>query len=199
MPRPHTPRERELIRERLLEAGRRGFPRLGLAKITIADLARDAGIGKGTFYQFFDSKEELFLAVQEREEATFKSALFAELDQAQSGRDAVRRLLLAVATRLDAHPFLRLLLDPDTMAALTLRVPPERLAAHRHEDEALFTGLLRDWQERGWLCPDLDPVTAFEVLTAMFVLTTQRGLMGEGAMQRALTELAEALADRWCP
>lgn len=199
MPRAHTPAERERIRERLLQAGREGFGRVGLAKITIAELAREAGIGKGSFYQFFDSKEELFLAVQEQQEAAFKATLARELDRAASGRDAVRTLLLVTATRLDEHPFLRQLLDPQTIAALTLRVAPERLAAHRQEDREYFVGLLRSWKRRGWLRREVDPELAFDVLTAIFAISLQRELLGEDVVQRAVGELAQSVAAHWCP
>jgi AcrR family transcriptional regulator len=198
VPRAHTPSERERIRERLLQAGRDGFTRVGLAKITIAELARDAGIGKGGFYQFFESKEELFLAVQEQEESAFKAALHRELEQAGSGRAAVRTLLLVTATRLDDHPFLRRLLDPETLSALTLRVPPERLAAHREADRAYFVELLLAWKRRGWLREQVDPHVAFDVLTAIFLITMQRELLGADAARHAVTELAEATATRWC-
>lgn len=199
MPRAHTPAERERIRERLLHAGCKGFSRVGLAKITIAELAREAGIGKGSFYQFFDSKEELFLAVQEQQEDAFKAALERELDSAACGRDAMRTLLSAIATRLQEHPFLRLLLDPQTLADLTLRIPAERLAAHREADRKRFLALLRGWKRRGWLLPEVEPRTVFDVLTAVFLMSTQRELLGEAAMRRAVGELAEALASRWCP
>lgn len=199
MPRAHTPAERERIRERLLQAGRDGFTRVGLAKITIAELARDAGIGKGSFYQFFPSKEELFLAVQEDEEAAFKAELVRELDQAGSGRAAMRTLLLATATRLDEHPFLRRLLDPETLSELALRVPPERLAAHQEADRAYFVALLHEWQRRGWMRSEIDPQVAFDVLTAIFTITVQRELIGAEATQRALVEIVEAVATRWCP
>jgi AcrR family transcriptional regulator len=199
VPRAHTPAERERIRERLVQAGRDGFTRVGLAKLTIADLAREAGIGKGSFYQFFASKEELFLAVQEQEEAAFKAALVCELDRAGSGRAAVRTLMLATATRLDEHPFLRRLLDPETLSELTLRVPPERLAAHQAADRAYFVELLCGWKRRGWLRAEVDPGVAFDVLTAAFSITLHRELLGVEATTRALTEIAEAVATRWCP
>lgn len=198
MPRAHTAVERERIVARLMEAGRAGFTRAGLAKITIADLAREAGIGKGNFYGFFESKEALFLAVQEQQEAAFKEALLRELEGAASGRDAVRTLLLVTSKRLDAHPFLRRLLDPETLAALSLRVPPERLAAHREADRAYFVKLLRAWKRSGWLRPEVDPRTAFAVLTAVFAISVQRELLGADATRRAVNELAEAVAARWC-
>lgn len=199
MPRAHTPAERERIVERLLKAGRDGFTRVGLAKITIAELAREAGIGKGGFYHFFESKEALFLAVQEAEEAVFKAALRGELERARSGREAVRTLLLVTSTRLDQHPFLRRLLDPETLAALTLRVPPERLAAHREADRAYFVKLLRGWKRRGWLRPEVEPRVAFDVLAAIFSISVQRELLGPDATRRAVGELVEAIAARWCP
>lgn len=199
MPRAHTPAERERIRERLLQVGLDGFTRVGLAKLTIADLAREAGIGKGSFYQFFASKEELFLAVQEQEEAAFKATLVRELERAGSGRVAVRTLLSITATRLDEHPFLQRLLDPETLSELTLRVPPERLVAHQEADRRYFEELLRTWKRRGWLRRSVEPSVAFDVLTAVFSITLQRELLGVEATRRAVAEIAEAVAARWCP
>ena len=148
MPRAHTEDERRTIHERLLRAGRTLFVRVGLQRVTIAELARAAGIGKGSFYGFFESKEALFVAVQQREEAAFKGALLAEAETADSAEQALRALLTAAATRLEQHPFLQLLLDPETLRALTLRVAPELLEAHRREDEAFFARLVERWGDR---------------------------------------------------
>lgn len=38
------------------------FARLGVAKTKMIDIARAASIGKGTIYEYFSSKEEIFLA-----------------------------------------------------------------------------------------------------------------------------------------
>lgn len=199
MPRAHTEAEREVIRARLLSSGRERFQRQGLAKVSVAELARDAGIGKGSFYAFFESKEALFLAIQEADEAALRGGLEAELEAASSGREAVRALLLYAATRLAEQPFLRLLLDPETVAMLSLRAPPERLAAHREGDAAFFVTLVGCWRERGWIREETDPSLVFEVLTAMFLLSTRGDLMEPGALRRAAAELAEAAAERWCP
>ena len=47
--------------------------------------------------------------------------------------------------------------------------------------------------------PDVDPQVAFDVLTAIFTITVQRELIGAEATQRALVEIVEAMATRWCP
>jgi len=38
------------------------FARRGFAAATVDEIAREAGLGKGTVYQYFDSKEDLFFA-----------------------------------------------------------------------------------------------------------------------------------------
>lgn len=198
MPRAHTDRERQAIRERLLEVGRDRFVRFGLQKTTVADLARGAGIGKGSFYQFFDNKEELFMAIQDAEETRFKAELIAEIEAARSGRAAVVALLRSVTAQLERHPFLRALLDPEVLGALSLRVDPARLDAHRASDRAFFASLVKDWKTRGWLREAVEPEVVFDVLAAMFAIALQRELIGEDSARRAAREIAEAIADRWC-
>lgn len=50
-------------RMRILRAAVKVFARNGLERGKIADIAEEAGIGKGTVYEYFRSKEELFIAI----------------------------------------------------------------------------------------------------------------------------------------
>ena len=52
-------------RELIIHAAIKVFGRTGLEKGKIADIAREAGIGKGTVYEYFRSKDELFQAIEE--------------------------------------------------------------------------------------------------------------------------------------
>ena len=49
----------------LLEAAAKVFSERGFKRTTIAEVARRADVGKGTIYEYFDSKESLFLALFE--------------------------------------------------------------------------------------------------------------------------------------
>ncbi len=53
-------------REDLLQAARRVFARKGLPAATISDVTEAAGVAKGTFYLYFDSKEALLGALKQR-------------------------------------------------------------------------------------------------------------------------------------
>jgi TetR/AcrR family transcriptional regulator len=50
----------------ILEAADNLFHRFGYAKTSLDDIAKEAGMGKGTIYYHFESKEDIFLSVVEQ-------------------------------------------------------------------------------------------------------------------------------------
>src|SRR5260370_5042242 len=60
---------RQATRARLLAAAAEEFSRAGLERASIDAISLAAGYGKGTIYNYFPSKEELFLAVVEEASA----------------------------------------------------------------------------------------------------------------------------------
>jgi AcrR family transcriptional regulator len=53
-------------RDRILDAAQSLFVRYGVKRTSIDDVAREAGVAKGTVYLSFESKAELFAAIAER-------------------------------------------------------------------------------------------------------------------------------------
>jgi len=54
--------DREEKRAQILEAAIKIFAKKGMSKTTISDIAGEADIGKGTVYEYFKSKDEVFSA-----------------------------------------------------------------------------------------------------------------------------------------
>jgi AcrR family transcriptional regulator len=77
------------LREVILDAMERLLARYGYKKTTVDDLAREAGIGKGTVYLYFPSKEEVALCSIDRVVDRVKEKL---LELANSSGDAAQRL-----------------------------------------------------------------------------------------------------------
>lgn len=63
MPKTFSPQEKENIRISLRNAAEKCLARYGVKRTTVDELVRMAGIAKGTFYIFYESKEHLFLDV----------------------------------------------------------------------------------------------------------------------------------------
>ena len=63
MARSFTEREKENIKRSLQEACKQSWTQYGYKKTSVDDLCKQAGISKGAFYLFFESKEALFCEV----------------------------------------------------------------------------------------------------------------------------------------
>ena len=57
---PYVPEHKAEIRIRILESARRLFNRNGLTAFSIDEIMAGAGLTRGGFYSYFDSKEELY-------------------------------------------------------------------------------------------------------------------------------------------
>lgn len=94
--------EKEARRQEILSAAARLWERLDFPELSMARVAREAALAKGTLYLYFRTKEELFLAMVEEE----LLAWYEEIDEALArGRkeldsgDLARLLARSLAAR----------------------------------------------------------------------------------------------------
>lgn len=94
-------------RERILETAERLFADRGVDAVTMAEIASQAGVGKGTLYRGFENKGVLCLALMDTQMRTFQDATMARLQlMGRAGEPALVRLqafLRALATFTDRH------------------------------------------------------------------------------------------------
>jgi AcrR family transcriptional regulator len=200
MPRAFNVSERDRIEARLLETGRRLFERQGLRKTNVAELAAAAGIGKGSFYLFYPSKEALFMSISDRLETQIKSAFTAEIEALRRGgadaRTLLRRYFQLHFEVFERHPFLALLGDRAELEPLLRRVGPERFAAERERDAAFFAELISSWQRDGLVDPELDPRAVSALSRAVVALIQGRDLIGDDDWPGMVELTIDALASR---
>jgi AcrR family transcriptional regulator len=115
MPRAFTEKEREKIRRSLIRSGRTCFLKYGIRKTTIDDLVTMAGIAKGSFYQFFTSKENLYLELFMQEiPAMMARLLDTSFGSTDNTRDALILLMKGIAREIETNQLARLILDDPT-------------------------------------------------------------------------------------
>lgn len=82
------------MRDTILDATERLLARYGYQKMTMDDIAREAGIGKRTIYLHFPSKEEVALCSIDRVVARLTDRMEAIADSAEPPESRLRDLLL---------------------------------------------------------------------------------------------------------
>ena len=139
---------REDISDLILDAADRLLARYGYKKMTMDDVAKEVGIGKGTIYLHFKSKEEIALARVDRIVDRLNERLRAIADSNSSAADRLGRMLIErVLFRFDSVQHYTESLS-DVLAAIR----PALLVRHnRHfdEEERVFAALLKEGKSDG--------------------------------------------------
>lgn len=147
-------------REQILDAAEACFVRNGFHRTTIADLAREAAMSQGNFYRYFAAKEDIVLAMAERDRAR-GATMLADLEQGGDQRAVLTGILTRYFTDL-------------TRAAAVLRVDLWSEATRNPAIAALIDR--GEAEAREWLCgmfatlavtPDCDPAAIFDAVNPL--------------------------------
>ena len=94
-------------RAQILEGAGRVISRMGYDAASVNDIAREAGVSKGTIYVYFSGKEDLFEALMEEVRENLFRALEAELDRPGTLKDRLLRYATVLAARLCSDRVIR--------------------------------------------------------------------------------------------
>jgi AcrR family transcriptional regulator len=170
--------QRERIRADLLEAGRELFAQYGLGKTTIADLTSEVGIGTSTFYQFYDSKEALYLAVLDREGEAIARRLSEEgVTEGEDPERVVREFLRFLFGEIETNPLVRQLVVSDELNRLREYRTAEEREAERAEEVETIRAFTDPFVEAGEMHGD-DPELVARAVGAIPYLTLHEDDIG---------------------
>lgn len=145
--------DRQERADRILDTARDLLLSWGYRRVTIDELARRAGVGKGTIYLHWRSREEVFQAVSAREAAAMADAI-VDAVRTDPAEVALHRYLRRLFVEAMNRPVLRALYtrDADTLGTFLA-------AAHHHRLEESKLDVNRDYLSvlaaEGMLRPDL--------------------------------------------
>lgn len=152
-------------RESILEAAARAFERLGFRKASIGDIARGAGVGKGTIYLAAKSKEDLFYQVILRDLQRFSGSQLERIDPRTPASQMLRELAISAIEHLEKRPLIRWLLSGAFHAELPKWA--ERFENLRGMSRNNVAHILRLGIEQGEFRDDLDVDETAELLHEM--------------------------------
>lgn len=160
-----TEEHKEAVRDQILDAAERVFAAKGYHAASMDEIVRESRLSKGAIYGYFESKEDLFLALESRTEPATLEEMVASV---ASGTSAMNRLEKAgeIAVRHQAsmdRDACRLSFEFWTSAPRIKAV--KSLYANRHRATRSFlAGLIRDGIRAGEIRKDVDPDAVASIL-----------------------------------
>lgn len=108
---PDDPRERK--RQRILMAATEHFTRHGYRKANMSEIARSAGVAKGTLYLYFKTKSDLLIHAIAEEKRQYMSHLLPILREELPAKERLRRWLTMAIVVTNQMPLVSRLLRGD--------------------------------------------------------------------------------------
>jgi AcrR family transcriptional regulator len=162
-----VPRSRKGVRTRarLVDAAKQVFERDGFLDARIVDIAETAGLAPGTFYHYFDSKEQIFREVAEAQEERLTAPPGdGETDTDTTALGRIRRSNLRYLQRYRDEAALMGVIEQ--VSRYDDHVNAARMATMKHFVERAEKAV-RQLQKDGVADTRLDPATAADALGAM--------------------------------
>lgn len=165
---PSGPRSRKGIetRARLVDAAKEVFERDGFLDARISDIAEKAGLSHGSFYHYFESKEEVFREVAANVEARLYEPMNSVI-LAQSSARPAERIREAIRLHLESYrDEARIMGVIEQVSRFDPEIMAQRAESHRVNHNEVASSI-RSLQRHGLADARLDPDIAAAALGSM--------------------------------
>lgn len=151
MPKAWSKQEKEIIRKKLINEGKKLFEKYGLQKTTVDEIVLAAGISKGSFYIFYGSKEELYFDVLETVEGEFREKMFENAFKPDDNKvESFKAFLNQMIELLITMPLYKEI-NSSNYELLLQKLPEETLKKHIESDQEDISKYFHYWMEQGWM------------------------------------------------
>lgn len=186
------------LRERIFRAALDLFAKKGFAQTTVEDITNAADVGKGTFFNYFPSKDHILLAFGEMQLGRLQTAV----EEAQKSSDPVETFLKGLRTRLTEEPARNPAIVRAILQAHLSSVPVREVMGRNHaRAQGLLTEFIELGQKRGDIRRDIAATElAYVFRQTVFGTLLLWSLFGDttlpGRIETALRVLWTGLAPR---
>jgi AcrR family transcriptional regulator len=179
------------LRERLFRAALDEFSKKGFLETTVEDITNAADVGKGTFFNYFPSKDHILLAFGELQLGKLELAM----EEARRSSMPLPEFLRSLAARMTEEPirhpaivraFLQAYLSSTPVRSAMLDLQGRVLALHSQ--------MIQLGQERGEIRDDLPPIEIAQVFRqTIFGTLLLWSLSGDDSLQTRIEAAFEVL------
>lgn len=187
MAKSFTSRERELIQANLIEACKQCWNRYGYHKTGVRELAELANISTGAFYQFYASKELLFVATAQRYQQELIDLFHRTMAERPNKRGVAAALKAIIAATSDLA-WLRSMWAE--WPVIMRKLPPGYLEQDFRADIARITDIVARYD----LQPTRDPAAVTQIIDLLLTAVSRQDYL-PGDTRASVDFIVDAVVD----
>ena len=170
MPKAFTTEEKKIIKNDIIKKGIEFFGTYGLKKTNIEDITNAVGIAKGSFYSFYNSKEELFLDVLgHTEEEIIKNVSHLLKKMKKDPKRIFKEFLLFHINAPKENPIIQQIANKNVRDYLLRKLHNNPKLEQKLQTYEYLPLLIEMWQKQG-LVINKDPEILAGILKSIFTI-----------------------------
>jgi AcrR family transcriptional regulator len=184
-------KRRAETRERIIQHALRLFSERGVMATTVEDITNAADVGKGTFFNYFPSKEDILTYLCHSQMGKIKEFVSKATHSTESMDHVLYRLASIITEEFAQCPALARSILVPFFSSDSAR---QQMAADLKKDRKMIAGLMAARQERGEIRDDFTPTElALQFQQALFGTTVVWSLDPSKPLDDCLKEMSEIL------
>lgn len=163
---------------RIYHCGKELFSAQGFKDTNVADITRKAGVSVGTFYNYYASKEKLFMEIFSDENAKLKRQLMESADLNEEPLRMIQGFLARNQEGMRSNPILKEWYNRDVYGRI------EKLYREENGQDAVdfvygdSLELVKRWQAEGKMRADIDSGMIMAMFAAIIHIETHKEEIG---------------------
>jgi len=189
-------RHRAETRDRIIRAALRLFSERGVAATTVEEITNEADVGKGTFFNYFPSKEDVLADVCQLTMGRIREVVSHSIRSSEPMDRVMYDLAMVLVEEFSPSPALALNVLAALFSSESVR---QQMADHLQEDRLVLAELMGARQKRGELRSDFTPLElAMQFQRALFGTTVLWALNPSIPLPDCLKQMSDGLWSGIC-
>jgi AcrR family transcriptional regulator len=165
-------------KEEILRCGKALFSEQGFKNTNVADIMKMANLGTGTFYNYFSSKDALFMEIYMEENLKLKKQIIDATDLEAEPIDVIKQMLTLNMQGMMMNPILKEWYNRDVFNKIEQNFRKQKGLDEMDFMYDLFIEVVKKWQAEGKMRNDIDPDVIMALFTAIITIETHKEEIG---------------------
>ncbi|WP_125568200.1 TetR/AcrR family transcriptional regulator [Companilactobacillus insicii] len=154
--------------QRLFDSAHELFLKQGFKETNIASIAQHAGVAVGTFYRYFDSKEDIFVKIYNIENENVKRKILSEVDMDQLPNKLISEILQKILLYTNDNHILKEWFNNSKINSILVKENSN--AIENSVIYATLNKLIDKWMDKGLLRDGFDKKRIISMFNALAIL-----------------------------